>query len=957
MKRAPTYSAEVVRTNFNDTVMPTFKPAPDHTHGEAAADRSSASSFIDRLASILGRQAYYVQSSRADERNGRVGSRSYYWTKDLTTTPKPLELPAHPLVALVDVDQYIDMPEFLCVNVHPTVIYTVQPDQVSKIAKNYSYTFDEQNQIRYNVTGGAMYSHHVWNYATDHLVAYQMLWGVPYKVASYLVDRRSTSPDHELIMLTPMGSWFGVGAVLYYNWISGKELSRLQVVTPGGYTRLMTSSLEGVQISTGKILSYASAIVPAPVDDAIACIARTSDYVLSMPQVLSFTDGDRVAGAALLEYHRNIVPYKPDLVCPVPQSVRRYQFDPPKYYPGAKPTLVGFMTPLINGAFAPDRTLTNEVQSIKGRIEDVRQPEMELNPFMVRAMSEFAELLVPESAKHSLHPVEDDEVLNRQPRPSQRRVLAGTHGALARRIVQMFLKAEAYPNIKDPRAISIIDPVDKRAYSRYMYAFETILKSQNWYAFSRKPKDIAKRVTEILTHANFAANTDFSRFDGHGSNIMRDLEKQILMRSFAVQYHEELLQLHRAQFNLKAYATFGTKYTTAFSRASGSPETSLFNTLVNAFVAYLALRMTRENGLFLTPHEAFSRLGIYGGDDGLTADVEPETYTKAARWIGQKLTIEPVQRGCPGVKFLARIYSPDVWYGDDNSCCDLPRQVAKLHVCVRMNPNVTATMKLLEKVRSFSLSDLETPIIGDFCRQVLRVHGSEIQLDERTAPMRTWLSHFTRENQYPNRPAEWMYAYASESLPEFEYKRFQTWCLNTNTICGLLEPPTFMVAPPAKSETPVVVDGDVIPYDAKLQRPQSEEKYHPKKTSPTGSKQSKIPVLKKKEVKQSLDAKDKKTEAHLNKPKVKIDGPVVKTNLPKPEIKERAETFEELKARKIAAGTWSEVKPVKEDAKKAPVDPQLKKNPGKAQKPVAKTPKLKQVLKDGVNNKNWRKVQ
>jgi len=57
-----------------------------------------------------------------------------------------------------------------------------------------------------------------------------------------------------------------------------------------------------------------------------------------------------------------------------------------------------------------------------------------------------------------------------------------------------------------------------------------------------------------------------------------------LLRAFHPDYHTEILDLHQSQFNLKAYGKYGSWYHTEFSRASGSPETSIFNTMFNAFI-------------------------------------------------------------------------------------------------------------------------------------------------------------------------------------------------------------------------------------------------------------------------------------------------------------------------------------------------------------------------------------
>jgi hypothetical protein len=228
-------------------------------------------------------------------------------------------------------------------------------------------------------------------------------------------------------------------------------------------------------------------------------------------------------------------------------------------------------------------------------------------------------------------PATIDEVYERQNRPSQRAILDRSLVEEGRDGIKSFVKREAYGKITDPRIISTIDGVLKREYSQFIYPVADHLKTQEWYAFGKVPGDIAQRVTDVLEDASTAVNTDFSRFDGRVSDLLRILEKKVLLRAYGHEYAHEVSELHNSQFNQTAFCTFGTRYETGTSRASGSPETAAFNSIANAFTAYLTFRMTRERGGFIAPDAAWKRLGVYGGDDGLTADVDPETISKCRR--------------------------------------------------------------------------------------------------------------------------------------------------------------------------------------------------------------------------------------------------------------------------------------------------------------------------------------
>lgn len=915
----PMLRPETLRTAFNSLPFVEFKPVADHTHPEAAADRSGASAFIDRLGEVTGLTPYYYQRSRADERNHRAGSREFYWTKDLNVKASVYQPPSRPLLALIDVDQYVDMPEFLGNNACPTVIYTFQPESVAKTQSqgiNYSYTFNAKDEVIYHVSGGAVYTHQVWNWSTDNLRVVRYCYGIPLSLTAYLVDRRKTSPDHELILLTPQGHWKFPYSIPSALLLGGRSLGRLHLYD-NGFTRLMLNSESGVKVSTGIPEAYVCGTVDASVDDTIRIIARTSKYDLTLAQVVQFTDGDKVAAAPVFAYHKKASSAKPDVICPVPQGVRRYQFDPSNFDPGAKPSMVAFMSPLVHDAFVPDNTRSNERQAIAGRVVGVRPKEMSMSPFLSRVMREFVECMVP--IANRLDPVDYEVVVDRQDRPTQRRILAFAESMDPRRIVNSFVKKEPYANVKDPRVISTINGVDKMNYSMFTYSLEVIFKEQPWYAFGKNPAAIAARVTHILHDAQTAVNTDFSRFDGHGSNLMRELERMLLVRAFRTNHHQVLLELHRSQYGSKAYASFGTRYNTAFSRASGSPETSLFNSLVNAFVAFLALRKTRVNGVFLSPSEAYDRLGIYGGDDGLTPDVAATTYRESAKMIGQELTAEPVKRGEFGVKFLARMYGPEVWFGDDNSCCDVPRQLSKLHVTVALPNNVTPADKLVQKCINLALSDSNTPILGELALKSLglaNVDYKNYSFDKRVEVLRSWVTMFGAEVQYPNRRAEWMTSYVSSVLPNFDFKRFRRWLYNALTLDDVLRAPICQPPTAAKSAVPVVVDDDVYPLGCKIKNVDLDCDI-----DPTWGQQEEKVMKEGKHHDARLDNKHSgppHPNLAYNRPFRGTQSPspvpsdVTKTQGPRPraEQKRPKETFEELKARKQKNGTWKDNEPL-----------------------------------------------
>jgi hypothetical protein len=291
--------------------------------------------------------------------------------------------------------------------------------------------------------------------------------------------------------------------------------------------------------------------------------------------------------------------------------------------------------------------------------------------------------------------------------------------------------------------------------------------------------------------------------------VARALEDVVMANAFAPEYQLEILELLRSQRQLRGVSTFGVRYETGFARLSGSPETSPFNTLLNAFVAYCALRQTpsERTGSLHTMEEAWEALGVYGGDDGLTADADQAVYSSTAQAVGQVLTCEVKQRGEMGVKFLARQYGPDVWYGDTTTMCDVKRTLSKFHLTVTMPNNVTKEDKLVDKAHALWLTDANTPIVGEFVSQVMLMRPGGYQFTNRS---NNWNAQWALDVQYPNEYAEWMEEMVERQLADFDQLAFRGWLEETRGITALLTPPLCLPREEVVVKTPVVLDGELV---------------------------------------------------------------------------------------------------------------------------------------------------
>jgi len=313
---------------------------------------------------------------------------------------------------------------------------------------------------------------------------------------------------------------------------------------------------------------------------------------------------------------------------------------------------------------------------------------------------------------------------------------------------------------------------------------------------------------------------DLSRMDGRKSEILRVLELLQLIRFYKHCHHEAIRELHRATYNKKAVTKHGQKYDTGFAQLSGAADTAVFNSTDCAFIVYNAFRK-----MGMTPLQAWQSIGIIGGDDGVTPDVDLDILAACAQEVGQSMTCDVIMRGTFGVTFLARMYGPDIWFGDINSVCDIIRTMSKFHTTVHLPANVTPLQKFKEKVLSASFSDSQTPVFGPFLQKALAlIREAEIasMSDENARLVLHWNARYSLEDQYPNNvdPNGWAFDYVQYECDRVLFKiNMFNWevanCLTVNELMfdrgRCYDLPVAMELPKDQS---VVVDGE--PYFPKM---------------------------------------------------------------------------------------------------------------------------------------------
>jgi hypothetical protein len=412
-----------------------------------------------------------------------------------------------------------------------------------------------------------------------------------------------------------------------------------------------------------------------------------------------------------------------------------------------------------------------------------------LNPVLANSMVEFLSRVLP--SRKCLLPLTPEESYATLKRPSQRakyNLALHDDPCETDMAVNCFTKAEALTKFGAPRNISPLPAATMSNMSRYTLPLSKYVKTHNkWYAFGRPPIEIAQQVADGLSQASLVFLGDFSKMDGHVSNIGRILTDAMYRRAYGSS--DDLEAVLRGKRNRKLRIIFRadntslTVDTSGNSRLSGEPGTSLDNTMENAFIAFHAYYCLL--GDYSKSWEAMKRCS-FGGDDSLMPDMKKRNYTLTASVLGHTVTGEELKRGDGRVNFLARYFSPAVWRGDPNSCSDILRQVSKFHTT--QHAPETPASKLIQKCQSFYLTDANTPIIGPLCRKVLSIANTTSPLLRRGVKPARWWDQYDHAEQFPNQNTEdFMMELLSIQMPSFNLEGFYERLNECKTLEDIME--------------------------------------------------------------------------------------------------------------------------------------------------------------------------
>jgi hypothetical protein len=703
--RVPIEDGTTLRRAFNALHLPEPKPAAGHQHGIAAASRTCVDDAFSKLAMDTGRCLYSVSASTRDARLGIRGERLPYFSKDLLNASYVDEIGTTDIAKMVDVDYYVDMPTKLATDIRPYVLYTYDPIKMlfQSSDEETVATVNSDNTVSFCVRGGTAYRHELWNYNNDH-VNVNTPFGLD--TITYQIDRRRVSPTHSMVFLIPRAR---IPRILSL-FLATPRLTRRRLNEHAIYIETI-----GASVHFGAYGTFKTCVVRQETMRSIILSLgfKKKDIYPSDVQNLLHMDDKLDQQHTASEVLSNYAELSNHCMCPREPVMQSDYGNPAMRYtplfngrivtePQATGTII--CSPLVDASFAPNRSYESDQATITERVVKVATNPKPLTPQNNRYVQEFITLL---GTQHSIIPVDLEIVQNQQNRPTQRSSYEQVAATLfsVPFAIKTFMKSEAYPTIAPPRNISTTTAAHRVRWSAYMYALTRAVAQNPWYAFCKHPNDISKRIHGLCMKGSTCIATDFSKFDGTHNHLLSDFELQVCLYLFPPLYHDEITELLRTQHTTMARTAHGVTYQPGESRLSGSAETSIFNTLCNALVAYVTYRHDRPS---IGPDGAYHCLGIYGGDDGLSIDVSSQRYQITASVFGLTMTAETRPTNAP-VTFLARTY-PNPSTSPRNHM-DVGRAFGKFHFSPHKIPEMEG---LARRATNIGIMDPNCPILVEW---------------------------------------------------------------------------------------------------------------------------------------------------------------------------------------------------------------------------------------------------
>jgi hypothetical protein len=568
----------------------------------------------------------------------------------------------------------------------PILLLNFAPSVVSATRSDYSFFFAD-NMVQFRVNGGAIYEHPVVTFPNDHFV-YEG-W---FKSHTAQIESRWFAQDFNISLITPVSVTWLVGFLR-----PGPPLAFLQPNQVPGFSALATSGNGKAVVSIGtegaihqvkmdeKVfascfqLSVASSAFGSAAVETVLRQNCEPDKANPLINKASLIKNYIVAGGkpprAVGVPKNNVVP---------PMTVSRRQFDGPESDPDDKRLMRPWCLPIYDATLPNQRGLNTECNTVQDRVSEPQSHAQGVIRNYQTSMLEFTRWLTDGHAK-TLSPVSFDEILLHQDSASKRRNFeAGMLGATGKdNFSRSFVKAEPSSLLKPwrgPRLISTFAPDWKIRMSRFSIAlYSWMMEYRSQYIGSGHPSAIAERVAAITT-CDFVLVADASNFDGSMGHWHVELENLVLCTLFGDEQSEEIRDIMHNQENISARTSSGVRYSTQASRHSGSPFTTISNTICSLYLLWCGYRVnySRDQAAIMMQRGALAAGDdvIAGGLDILWFDLVVKKFKMVYKSHIVDYGLDGGNECFMGVDFLSVFYPQR---GSARCTIDLVRFLSKWH--------------------------------------------------------------------------------------------------------------------------------------------------------------------------------------------------------------------------------------------------------------------------------------
>lgn len=705
-RRAPPDYKELLNRRLVSVDM--FRANIKHTHPSAGALRTATAAAMENVIVGAGFTPYSVSMSKRDRYDG---CRYYYMAKDLDKKFRNDVLTDKHVLMFVDVDYYCDINEYLRYGL-PMLLYTFVPTEAAGQAFDCRYHFVD-NLLHYSVSGGATYIHPLWKYEGDSI----LVRGIHGNMILYNIEQHVLSAD-------PTRRVVGFYPTAYFprhtcSRRADPLIARFQPCNGGATT---VRNVVAGTVSIAPPHGTSSATIPEMVFDAL----RTRRKYSKNPAI---SDVERILVSQRIEQAALLAPLLFDVLESIGGDtvvntsaipVHGFQALEGLVHEDGKPVGMATTPPIVTApAVVPVKSYNNDVATISGRVTACVNTAK--TPIGWQGYdNELLQFLIPVPGLGV--PITVEEVNAKQTKPAQKGRAAIVAASLTngyKNTVKAFIKPEAYNAPTDPRNISTVDTAHQILYSTFTYPFkDTVLKKYRWFASSMTPSEIAARVQHMMSYPDGVIVSDYSRLDGHISDDDKRFKEKAYMRWCHPSYKVQLTEILRKDRPAKGSTANGVVYKPGTSQLSGSPGTTNDNNLVTLRHDYIGLRQLGQ-----TPKMAWKNLNNWvlgASDDRIRANIPgyAKVLEEVAAKLGHKLksdVLHPLDGDL--VTFLGRVYVNPT---NDTTMQDPLRTLPKLHLS--MAPRGTSIEQAaFNRATGYMVTDAKTPIIGAYCRAVLRI--------------------------------------------------------------------------------------------------------------------------------------------------------------------------------------------------------------------------------------------